>query len=483
MRMFGKTAVTLLAILLVGCASNRPNVSALDQSRPDNISQTQPRFFVETFNIANPNDFEKSIMEIFPVIPVSEFIFVKYDNGFQARYNIEFLIFNSKNDSLLSYASYDGTTNTMTDYSKTKNPYSYTGGVLPIQGKGEYQLTIRITDKFTTKNISQITIPIHMRNVHTGVLSLSDPLMFETVAEGKKFFTDLLVSTTDKKQTTVPPLNSQTIDPTLPASIVFEVYYAQPYTDSDKDKQVVITYNLYSGENAVMEGEQTFKIDPDTRRQTIGFNFAPENVKNGTYQLRLQASIQDTSTGMVEKNSHAVSKKIRLYSPIPQTNVELDELIANLQYVMDPPSHKVIKKMKNAKDKEKQTLYDKFWEKRSEYEMAQHYVRVAYANEHYTQISDVRKMVCIRYGIPVQPEARKEPLYINTQYGDVNFEIWEYYNLDAADPFYFWPTQTYYTNKTFIFVDEYGFETFSFGMGMEYSRLSFHNQREFDYYD
>ncbi|MDA2921722.1 hypothetical protein MYX07_00465 [Patescibacteria group bacterium AH-259-L07] len=476
--------MALFSVILIGCTGIRQNVSILDQSKPHNISQTQPRFYTEIFNIADPDSFEKSVASAYPIIPFSELIFTKHNSTFQAKYDVELWIFNDKNDSMIVYISNPGATSAITDYNKTRDPFTYTGMILRLKGQGSYQLNIRITDKATTRPPSQITIPIIMRNVHTGALNLSDPLFFNGIAEGKKFFNDILDSTINK--TDIVPLNSQTLDSHCPINAVFEAYYAQPYQLlSYNNKQLVITYNLFSEKNEVVEGKQIFEIIPNVHRQTVGIQFSiPQNAKNGIYQLVLQASIQDKNTDIAELGSRSVAKAIRIYSPVPQTTVELNELINNLPYITDPPPRKVIKKLKKAKGREKEKLYRAFWKKHGgKHEMGQHYYRVAYANEHYTFTGDFRKMVCIRYGPPIpQNNARKEKEFLSLRTGDITYEVWTY-SLPAADPdFYFGPLNVNFVTKTFIFVDEYGFGTYTFGGRYGRGRLEDHNDREFNEY-
>lgn len=430
-----------------------------------NESKNRPQFYVETINIAKPDQDNKNTLLILINLPFSELIFQKNNNGWQGSFDTWARL--NSYGTKQTYVIFQDTTMTILNYLTTKNKNISALRLVEYNGQsGNQLLDIKVIDNLSNQS-SNLNLLFNVRSIRSNKFNISDPLFISENAQ-KRISPTLFDPKTN--QLMIAPINSQKLNPWHPLNFIFEIYYPDQLMDSLLTKQVVVEYKLLCKNKPVLEKKEIIKITAQTKnRELVDFQFSlPDNLGSGNYQLILQAFIQNKETGAVELTSHRVVKPINFISSAPKSKQEINKILGPLAYIA--PSS-VIKKLKKAKtEKEKAEIFMNFWQPRGLEQMKEFYDRVEYVNKQFSSHNKGwktdRGKVYIKFG----PADAEEYRLASPRAMEGPMLIWHYYNFLSNSPY------SIYRYKTFIFVDKFGVDAYTFGKNDNL----WHNLQEFN---
>ncbi len=288
---------------------------------------------------------------------------------------------------------------------------------------GTFDLRLQVADlesKQTTVKKIKLTIPdyYHHESELSGIMIVNVPA-------------------TDSAQKTINPQLSWNVG-NLPKgfSLFFEYY---PAGDPDS---VHFTYTILSKKKEELFQGNTTRI-LTTKRNQVFIPIDSLSLPMGTYTLQLESkpySKKDTQN-IVSVMNHPV---VIQWNGIPIAVIDMDEAIQQLKYIA---SSRELDSLENAKTlEEKRKAFAAFWKKRDptplteeNERMEEFYLRVGYANKHFSQFRKGWKtdmgMVYIVFGPP--DNISRHPFEMDSK----PYEIWSYYQVGVD----------------FIFVDYNGF--------------------------
>ncbi len=410
-------SIVLFVLTIAGAISAQAQV---ENSR--RIPSYNPLLFFEA--IASASDsVGKSQLDFYVQIPYDELRFVRADDQYAARYEVE--IEAVKPDQTRVWDRSTTIEVRVRDFALTSSSKHYSLRQLSTQLEpGPYDVTVNMQD-LESKQGTRLKRTILVSDFQRDSISLSDIMLVNRL------------TTQGEKRSVVPNISGSIVQPSEGVILFLEAYTKFP-ADSIRTESRV--YNEKKDQLYSMT-----QIDSCTGAKTSLFlKLDLPSLGIGSYQVVVEA----TSFG---KNSPpngtraSTNRKIFVRSEqLPMTITDIDRAIAQLRYVARETELDSIRA--GATEEERRTRFLAFWKKRDPDPqtprnelMDEYYQRVAYANNNFTTFSEGwksdRGMIYIRLGAPEQIE--RHPFDINAR----PYEIWYYY------------TQ----NREFVFVDESGF--------------------------
>ncbi len=375
-----------------------------------------PVFHYDVVGLASPVDTSLSRANIYVKVAYDELSFVKVDTGYQARYELSIVLFDSHGDQAAGkiierkvfVKDYDQT-NSRTDFDMARASFDLK--------PAEYRLSIGLMDLETRKTGSRKTKFV-LRDFMHKPLAVSDVTLATSVESDSLGIRSYSPEVSDAQQGVRKNL----------------LAYYEIYNHKGSDS-VQVEYVVRNAHNEKVSKGRLWKQTPGVRTKAV-LDLHSMKLQPGKYLLRL--TVRDGhDRDFTEKMFNAN------WSGLPATISDLELAIDQLRYIATSEEFKALKK---APPEKKLKLFKEFWAKRDptpgtpENEaMEEHYRRVQYANENFKGFQEGWKtdmgMVYIILGPP--DDIERHPFEIDSK----PYEIWYYYHI----------------NRQFIFVDENGF--------------------------
>ncbi|HOL81480.1 MAG TPA: GWxTD domain-containing protein [Ignavibacteriales bacterium] len=403
---------TFIKIILVSFLFISNSFSQTKDAYNDNLSN--PKFFYDVFNYYY--DGQKNRLELFVSMPYNQVRFVKKNNIFEAKYRIDFTVYDEKKSNVIQEKSWYETIK-VNDFNTSINPQNFmlSNKTLYLR-PGNYIFVCNIEDQETKKNLLYEDV-YTVRNLNNH-LALSD-VMFIRKLDNNRI---------------LPNISRNIISNQNLVNFYYELY-------SDTNTNVVVNYSI-------------FKFDKKTDELMLNYQ---ENIelKKGNNQIVKELKFKELSLGTyrLELDVEDVSRKIKLstykvftsfWYGMPENIKDLNKAIEQMIYIAP---RGVIDEIQSAKtEDEKKKIFADFWRKldptpgTEENEIFNiYYQRVAFANANFSTYREGWRtdfgMVYILLGPPDNIE--RHPFEFDTK----PYEVWSYYRY----------------NYTFYFVDESGF--------------------------
>ncbi len=403
---------TFIKIILVSFLFISNSFSQTKDAYNDNLSN--PKFFYDVFNYYY--DGHKNRLELFVSMPYNQVRFVKKNNIFEAKYRIDFTVYDEKKSNVIQEKSWYETIK-VNDFNTSINPQNFmlSNKTLYLR-PGNYIFVCNIEDQETKKNLLYEDV-YTVRNLNNN-LALSD-VMFIRKLDNNRI---------------LPNISRNIISNQNLVNFYYELY-------SDTNTNVVVNYSI-------------FKFDKKTDELMLNYQ---ENIelKKGNNQIVKELKFKELSLGTyrLELDVEDVSRKIKLstykvftsfWYGMPENIKDLNKAIEQMIYIAP---RGVIDEIQSAKtEDEKKKIFADFWRKldptpgTEENEIFNiYYQRVAFANANFSTYREGWRtdfgMVYILLGPPDNIE--RHPFEFDTK----PYEVWSYYRY----------------NYTFYFVDESGF--------------------------
>ena len=403
---------TFIKIILVSFLFISNSFSQTKDAYNDNLSN--PKFFYDVFNYYY--DGQKNRLELFVSMPYNQVRFVKKNNIFEAKYRIDFTVYDEKKSNVIQEKSWYETIK-VNDFNTSINPQNFmlSNKTLYLR-PGNYIFVCNIEDQETKKNLLYEDV-YTVRNLNNN-LALSD-VMFIRKLDNNRI---------------LPNISRNIISNQNLVNFYYELY-------SDTNTNVVVNYSI-------------FKFDKKTDELMLNYQ---ENIelKKGNNQIVKELKFKELSLGTyrLELDVEDVSRKIKLstykvftsfWYGMPENIKDLNKAIEQMIYIAP---RGVIDEIQSAKtEDEKKKIFADFWRKldptpgTEENEIFNiYYQRVAFANANFSTYREGWRtdfgMVYILLGPPDNIE--RHPFEFDTK----PYEVWSYYRY----------------NYTFYFVDESGF--------------------------
>lgn len=403
---------TFIKIILVSLLFISNSFSQTKDAYNDNLSN--PKFFYDVFNYYY--DGQKNRLELFVSMPYNQVRFVKKNNIFEAKYRIDFTVYDEKKSNVIQEKSWYETIK-VNDFNTSINPQNFmlSNKTLYLR-PGNYIFVCNIEDQETKKNLLYEDV-YTVRNLNNH-LALSD-VMFIRKLDNNRI---------------LPNISRNIISNQNLVNFYYELY-------SDTNTNVVVNYSI-------------FKFDKKTDELMLNYQ---ENIelKKGNNQIVKELKFKELSLGTyrLELDVEDVSRKIKLstykvftsfWYGMPENIKDLNKAIEQMIYIAP---RGVIDEIQSAKtEDEKKKIFADFWRKldptpgTEENEIFNiYYQRVAFANANFSTYREGWRtdfgMVYILLGPPDNIE--RHPFEFDTK----PYEVWSYYRY----------------NYTFYFVDESGF--------------------------
>lgn len=403
---------TFIKIILVSFLFISNSFSQTKDAYNDNLSN--PKFYYDVFNYYY--DGQKNRLELFVSMPYNQVRFVKKNNIFEAKYRIDFTVYDEKKSNVIQEKSWYETIK-VNDFNTSINPQNFmlSNKTLYLR-PGNYIFVCNIEDQETKKNLLYEDV-YTVRNLNNH-LALSD-VMFIRKLDNNRI---------------LPNISRNIISNQNLVNFYYELY-------SDTNTNVVVNYSI-------------FKFDKKTDELMLNYQ---ENIelKKGNNQIVKELKFKELSLGTyrLELDVEDVSRKIKLstykvftsfWYGMPENIKDLNKAIEQMIYIAP---RGVIDEIQSAKtEDEKKKIFADFWRKldptpgTEENEIFNiYYQRVAFANANFSTYREGWRtdfgMVYILLGPPDNIE--RHPFEFDTK----PYEVWSYYRY----------------NYTFYFVDESGF--------------------------
>ena len=374
-----------------------------------------PVFYYDIANFAVPDDSTMCRLHFYFKVFNDKLTFIKIDSVYKARYEISLVVLQDDNqvdgdiwkDEIItdSYAK----TNSSRDFQITHVSFD----VEP----GDYQLAITFED-LESEQVTKEKLSAHLRDFSKQSLILSDITLASRVEVDSVGLRGIQ-----------PEIANYTFAVGQPLYAYFEIY------DTVLNREVKISYEVKNIKNKKI-ASSTFSRKMNEFRNIAFFQINTENLSYGKFRLKLKVEAGDDKSE-IEKLF------IVRWSGLPASISDLELAIEQLRYIADKKELKTIKK---ASDDKKYEEFLKFWKRRdptpgtvANEAMDEHYRRVRYTNEFFTNVRDGwrtdRGMVYILLGPP--NDLVRDPYPIDGK----PYEVWYYYQL----------------NRNFLFYDDTGF--------------------------
>ena len=285
---------------------------------------------------------------------------------------------------------------------------------------GHYKLKVTAFEQRTKKS-SSTERDIIIRDFLSEPVTISDVMILSKIRE-------------DKGVKSITPNISRNVSELDSFYIFFFVY------KNNEESKIDLNINILDSKKEVVYHTNDFlDITKGIALQNQMFIKIPlSGLSFDTYTIDIIAVESQLSTKLT-------ASFVCINADFPMSLNNIDELIAQLQYIAN---EKELDSMKDAKTiSEKQKLFVEFWKskdpspntKRNEV-MIEYYKRLSYANKHFaTSFREGWKtdmgMVFIIFGMPSSVD--RHPYEMDTK----PYEVWDYYEI----------------NREFVFVDETGF--------------------------
>lgn len=391
------------------------NLNLTAQSKdPYNDNLSNPKFFYDVFNYFGDNN--KNRLELFISMPYNQVRFVKKNNIYEAKYRIDFTVYDEKKEKILQEKSWYETIR-VSDYNTSINAQNFMLSNKTLYlAPGNYIFVCNIEDQESKKNLLYEDV-YKVRNMNKS-LSLSD-IMFVKKIDNNKI---------------LPNISRNILTDLNILNFYYEVY-------CDTTSQVVAEYSIFKfdkkTEEMLLNYSETLQLKKGNNPILKDIKF--KELSLGTY--RLEVTIKDTSRKLT---NHSTKVFTSYWYGMPANIKDLTKAIEQMIYIAP---RDVIDNMLAAKtEEEKKKLFAEFWKKldptpgTEENEIFNlYYQRVAFANSSFSTYREGWRtdfgMIYILLGPPDNIE--RHPFEFDTK----PYEIWSYYKY----------------NYTFYFVDESGF--------------------------
>ncbi len=384
-----------------------------------------PEFQFDVVNI-NSHLPERSCLNFYIEIAYDDLQFVKNDSGFTAVYEISIAI-NSNDEEQVAGSAWHRTL-LVKEYETTnsQNLYDFSAASYHVP-PGNYEVTIRLVDNDTRQEfIQKMNCTAH--NFNKEKLAVSDLTLVSQI------------NTDSAGVKTMTPIISSNIREKLDQLTIYYEIYSQKKVEKFK-----VVYTLKNNRRKkILENKiEVPRTGPGTK---VTLTIDIKQFSMGRYFLDLK--VDDGSDSKSLEDNFVLR-----WHGIPNTIFDLEIAIEQLKYIADGSD---IKKMRKAKGKDKETLFENFWAKLdptpgttiNEY-LEEYFRRINFANEAFKGFLEGWKsdmgMVFIVLGEPNDIE--RHPF----EQGAKPYQIWYYYQQD----------------RRFIFIDENGFGDYRLAYGWE----------------
>jgi GWxTD domain-containing protein len=373
-----------------------------------------PDFFYDVAVTASP-DSGRSRIRCYTKIAYDELQFMRDADGFRAKYELSVVLFDAKENQVdgkiqskeIAVQKYDETV--------SRSKFSVSEILFDVV-PGQYKLVVSIMDLDSKKaEIKKIPLTISKRS---SSLDVSDLILADRFAADSSGNRKLVPSVAG---------NFSDVQDTL--FLWFEIY-SPPTLQS-----VPIRLQIFDQKGKTLRDEKMEK-NLDSVRTACIIPIPKGQMKGGRYKL--DVTIGEGHTAVKRSKNMSIR-----WMDMPSQATDLDQAIAQLQYIA---KGREIKKMKKLEGDEKMAAFKDFWKQMDptpgtdENElMEEYYRRVDYTNRNFTTFrpgwKTDRGMVYIILGPP--NEVERHPFDVDSK----PYEIWTYYSV----------------NRYFVFVDYSGF--------------------------
>jgi len=384
-----------------------------------NSFDKNPRFYQEFLNFYSGKK-ELTRLDAFVMVPNTTIQFVKTGDEFTGKYSVTISIYDKSKEKLIEEKSWNQNIITK-EFSETTNKKNYNLNLKSFYLQpGNYVVRTSVEDKESSAEYSR-EIKIEIRDLSTGI-AISDVMLLDKLLkeDGKNKISPNITGNVALQKDGLP--------------IFYEIY-------SETPQKLNVDYSVLDKKKNMIYKDSEVK-DIDTGRTQIFYTVRDSSFSLGLYYLEIKLKNNDNKT-LASISRPFYSR----WAGIPSSITDLDNAVDEMVYIASPSEIAEIKSAKTKDEKLKRFL--EYWKKMDptpstdENEIFdEYYRRVAYANEHFSHYmpgwrSD-QGMVFILLGPPDNVD--RHPFDIDSK----PYEVWEYYNL----------------NRSFIFVDETGFEDY-----------------------
>lgn len=375
-----------------------------------------PSIYFDAYNYLS-SDSSKSKLRLFFQVPFTSLSFIKKNRNFVANYSIDINFFDSSGTNLKFEKIWTEKLNASTiEQVRNPNNYNITFKNIEIE-PNYYKLRIKIFDNNSLSKVN-FTKKILVRKINPD-FGMSDIMLFIKKIKAKG------------KNEIVPNIKNTVTTGSDSLNLFYYIY-------SNKDRNVLISYRLYSFKNddAFISNKSLFI---KKGKNKIDFTLKPVKFRLGKYNIRVKIK-DDNSQKEIEISKNFFAR----IENFPPSITDLDLAIKEMQYIAPPSVIDDLLETKNYSERLKK--FKDYWKSKDPSPatpinevLFEYYRRVDYANKHFKHYfpgwkTDMGK-VYITLGPPHQVE--NHPLELGTK----PYVIWYYYDI----------------NKEFIFVDDTGF--------------------------
>jgi GWxTD domain-containing protein len=415
-----------LLALCAGCLAlllSVPCVRAQADMEPA-IHERQMVFYYDAIPFST-GDSTNSRVDVYLQLAYDQLNFVKSGKNFVAKYEVTATVLTDNQRTVMEKSWPRQIEVADYDQSVSKKYYDMSQRSLMLQ-PGSYILRLQVSDiesKRTALKNLRLNVPdyVHHLSELSGLMIINS-LVTDTLAH-----------------TIVPQLSWNVGNLPKGFSLFFEYY---PTGDPDS---VRFVYTLFDQNNEQLFHGMTNRIVKAKKFQVF-IPIDSLDIPMGTYSLRVESTSWNKNKlpPFVSTIFHAV---VIQWNGIPISINDMDEAIQQLKYIA---TAKDMDELENAQTgEEKRKALAAFWKKRDptplteeNEKMTEFYLRVEFANKHFSQFRKGWKtdmgMIYIIFGPPNNIE--RHPFEISTK----PYEIWSYYDI----------------NFDFIFMDYDGFGNF-----------------------
>lgn len=406
-----KTLIILAALLIL---IPQQALCQTEMSKPEGVGI--PEFFYDIINVKS-NQPGLSRLNLYIEIPYDELQFLKYDDAFQAKYEVSVVIFDKEGDQVDGKIWQEEVTVDNYEATNSRKDYSFTHNSFHLKPK-EYRLSIGLMD-LDTKKTGNRKSTFQLRDFEEKDLAISDITLTDNVSSDS--------------------LGVKSIHPQISScirAIGTELFcYFEIYTQDPAAEKFDISYRIKNYKGDVIS-KQEYQREIDGSRTMEYFKIDKKNLSHGKYLVELEVRQGKW------KDSIEQSFTVR-WAGMPSTIADLSIAIEQLRYIATSTD---IKKIKKAPKSDRLKLFEEFWHGKDPTPgteanelMDEYYRRIAFSNENFSTFREGWKndmgMIYIIFGPPSDIE--RHPF----ERGYKPFEIWYYYHI----------------NRQFIFQDETGF--------------------------
>jgi len=365
-------------------------------------------FIYRMYNMADSTDFSKSRVDFYFGVLNDILTFYKKDKGYEARYEISAIVYDDK--EAIAERSVAGRINVQ-DYDETNlrsdpSRHSFSISLDP----GDYKVLVKITDSESGEAIEKEE-QLNLKDFSDKKLHIGDPV-----------FTDS-INCSSTKPVYRPNLANSFNDINSDFAVYVEMY---PPQNSAKMKTDFIVHNSEGEKLFLSPKEYTLDNDSQIIRECI--NLRDYLSQPGEYYLNINAQ--------AGKHKESIRRAFHVF----WGNLEMrdNNLTIAIEQLALVGNKKTIDSMRNAAEKQKKVLFDRFWERRdptpetrtNELKL-EFYRRVDFSNKNFTEISSRRPgwrtdrgRIYIKYGPP--SDVSRHDMEMNMP----ATEVWNYDRLD-----------------------------------------------------